>query len=246
MSFFSFPFLPILVLLFIPIFATALVFAAPLNLFILPVAFHLLREHPERAWWLGIAGFLGGIRPRRRSRYWRCVRWTSRFPWPWTHFRSNFGEPIAIAVFSVIGSIAGLVCARLHKPATRRRSSISTDSWTPCGSNNRHQRVYRWYRRRDTVTPCCEPTLRDNWCGEVRKCGSGGRPVCLVWRSRWRARARARRRSPTTKARPSVSLSVSASPAASANMPARSPSTTAATSPAIPISSCRACPAPAG
>jgi hypothetical protein len=111
-SFFSFPFLPVLLLFFIPIYAIGLMFAAPLNLFILPVAFHLLREHPKRALWLGIAGFLGGLAsPAVAVLALSAMHLT--LSWPMTQFRSNFWEPVVIAGFSVIGAIAGLVCARV-------------------------------------------------------------------------------------------------------------------------------------
>ena len=98
------------------------------------------------------------------------------------------------------------------------------------------------------VTPCPRAGARTTTeCGESTRCASA-RLAMPAWRrvAGGRCKPRIGAGAVSTKARPSASSSASASPAASANMPARSPSTTAATSPAIPMSSCRACPAPAG
>jgi hypothetical protein len=111
MSFF-FPLLPILIVLFVPIYTVALTFAAPLNLLILPVAFHVLREHPKRALWLGVAGCLGGLVSPAIAVL-TLMGLGIPFPWPMAHWNQTFWESPVIAAFSVIGAIAGLICARV-------------------------------------------------------------------------------------------------------------------------------------
>jgi hypothetical protein len=111
---FSGPLLPFLLLLFFVIYPPALAFAAPLNLFILPVAFHLLRENPKRALWLRITGVLGGfVSPTIAVLALIALDW--KFPGSMRNIASRELSDVAasMAMFSVVGSIAGLACARI-------------------------------------------------------------------------------------------------------------------------------------
>ena len=117
---FAVPFLPILILLFLKLFPVAFVYAAPLNFIVLPVAFHAFRNSPRRRTALRAIGLLGGfLSPIVAGLAWSLV--DSHGPWltPW-RWLMPWGPPEAFSdlapimiLFSAVGAIAGLVCARL-------------------------------------------------------------------------------------------------------------------------------------
>jgi hypothetical protein len=106
MAFFAFPFLPFLILGFFKVFPVGFAFAAPLNLVLLPVVFHLTRDRKDRPRALGRAAAIGGtVSP--------LIGWLvagelffktaaiSRDLWP------------TFILFGCTGALAGMVCARL-------------------------------------------------------------------------------------------------------------------------------------
>jgi hypothetical protein len=109
-------FLPPLVLFFFQIFAVGVAFAAPLTLLILPVALHVLRAHPRRAVALRIVGAVGGlVSPTIATLVW--FSFDRAGPWR-MGLRSEAPERLwddltPLLVFSLVGSIAGMVCAGL-------------------------------------------------------------------------------------------------------------------------------------
>ena len=52
------PFFPFFVMYFFVLYPAALALAAPLNLLVLPPAFHLLRNHPRRQTWLHVIQYI--------------------------------------------------------------------------------------------------------------------------------------------------------------------------------------------
>jgi hypothetical protein len=116
---FSFPFLPILIVALGRILPAALAFAAPLNLVMLPIAFHILREREARTARLRVIGAIGGfVSPTLAALAWGLIDPTG----PWTvvvdplELARLWQYAPAMIAFSIAGSIAGLVCARLfHK-----------------------------------------------------------------------------------------------------------------------------------
>jgi hypothetical protein len=116
MACFTVPFLPFLVVFFFYIFPVALAYAAPLNFIVLPVAFHALRTSAKRRTALRVVGLLGGfLSPAVAGLAWGLI--DLRSPWA-TLWRQPFPEAFwhlseIMIVFSAVGAIAGLVCARL-------------------------------------------------------------------------------------------------------------------------------------
>jgi hypothetical protein len=116
---FSFPFLPFLIVALGRILPAALAFAAPLNIVMLPIAFHLLRNRAGRTKWLRIVGAIGGfLSPTLAAIAWGLI--DPAGPWTVTIDPAELARlwqyAPAMIGFSVVGSIAGLVCARLfHK-----------------------------------------------------------------------------------------------------------------------------------
>ena len=109
MAFFAFPFLAFLIFFFFYIFPLGFAFAAPLNLIVLPVVFHLMRDAPNRTRMLRLAAATGGtVSP--------LVGWLVAG----TLFLPNAATPRDIfplfPFLGFIGALAGMVCARLwHK-----------------------------------------------------------------------------------------------------------------------------------
>jgi hypothetical protein len=114
---FSVPFLPFLVIFFFSLYPAALMFAAALNLVILPVAFHALRANPRRRMWLRLTGIVGGffspILPGVLA--WCALTPVGSFP---TLFACRTAEPFLDRMESmtgllIVGSIAGFFCGGL-------------------------------------------------------------------------------------------------------------------------------------
>jgi hypothetical protein len=116
MACFSFPFLPILIVSLGRILPAALAFAAPLNLMMLPIAFHVLKNRDSRATRLRVVGAIGGFAsPTLAALVWGLIDPTG----PWTivvnpaELARLWQYAPAMIAFSIAGSIAGLVCAGL-------------------------------------------------------------------------------------------------------------------------------------
>jgi MFS family permease len=113
MACFALPLLPVLIVFFPRIFALGLMIAAPLNLVLLPAAFHALRGRPDRAKLLRRLGLAaGGLSPLG----WLLVNALS----PDGGGPGSFDLLIPAICFAIAGAIAGAVCARLwHKHGDR-------------------------------------------------------------------------------------------------------------------------------
>jgi hypothetical protein len=111
-------FAPVLAVLFAP---AGLAYAAPLNVLVLPVAFHCLRHSQHRQALLQLVGILGGFvspglvmlaaelaDPDKTSSITRALLLTAQ---------PNLAR---LALLSVAGAIAGVVCAKLfHKHGSK-------------------------------------------------------------------------------------------------------------------------------
>ena len=116
---FSFPCLPFIVIYLVPLYGIALACAAPLNLTLLPVAFHAFRAHPKRRTLLRLTGVVGGFfSPTAGALAWCAFTPIGTFPLP---FACHAAEPLYDRLTSLIGlyiagAIAGFFCAGLfHK-----------------------------------------------------------------------------------------------------------------------------------
>jgi hypothetical protein len=120
---FSFPLLPLLIVAFFGIFPAGLVFAAPLNLIILPVAFHLCRNSTRRAVALRLTGLLGGfVSPTLGGLTWDALHPNGpvTFVTPPADLSQLWQYWSVMVAFGAVGAIAGIICARLfHKHGDR-------------------------------------------------------------------------------------------------------------------------------
>jgi hypothetical protein len=114
---FSVPFLPFLVIFFFSVYPPALVFAAPLNLVMLPVAFHRLRANPRRRMWLRLTGIVGGFFSPILPGVLAWCAWNPVGSFP-VLFACRTAEPFLDRMESmtgllIVGSIAGFFCGGL-------------------------------------------------------------------------------------------------------------------------------------
>ena len=113
-AFFVFPWAPVIIMFFGGVAMVALAFSAPLNLVVLPIAFHILRDRPGRAAALRMVGAVGGflsIPPVA------AVLGLVRDSGPWQPWILPGWDAFAAALpmlltFSLIGAVAGMVCAK--------------------------------------------------------------------------------------------------------------------------------------
>ena len=139
------PFFPLFVMFFFVLYPAALALAAPLNLLVLPPAFHLLRDHPRRQTWLHVIGMAGGLlSPTLAAPAW-CMLFEPRFPLRGLCALDPLGpsfEPALSVAFAVVGLIAGFAAPDCStSTATAPPSSTSMRRWTRCGSRSRADAV---------------------------------------------------------------------------------------------------------
>jgi hypothetical protein len=125
------PFFPIFVMFFFVLYPAALALAAPLNLLVLPPAFHLLRDHPWRQTWLHLIGMAGGLlSPTLAAPAW-CMLFEPRFPLRGLCGLDPLGpsfEPTLSVAFAVVGLIAGFCCAGLFNKHGDRASIFDVNA----------------------------------------------------------------------------------------------------------------------